>query len=71
MAMWPDWILWVVIGLVFLCIPLEVYIIVKARKRLPAAQLGSPLQILDKRLADGEISAEEYQYERFLLEKGR
>ncbi len=35
------------------------------RASLPA----SPLQVLEKRLASGEISAEEFQYERYLLEK--
>lgn len=70
MAVWSNWILLAVIGIVVLSIPLEVYILVKARRRLPTAMLGSPLQTLDKRLAAGEISPEEYQYERFLLEKG-
>ena len=34
------------------------------RRQLP----DSPLQVLDKRLASGEISDEQYQYERFLLQ---
>ena len=63
--------LWVVIGVVLLSTPLEVYIIVKARKRLPAALPGSPLQTLERRLAAGEISPEEFQYERQLLEERR
>ena len=70
MAMWRDWWLWLIIGLVVMTIPLEIYIIVKTRKRLPAALPGSPLQILERRLAAGEISPEEFQYERQLLEKG-
>jgi uncharacterized membrane protein len=70
-AVFPDWILLIVMGIVVLTIPLDVYIIVKVSKRLPTAMAGSPLQTLDKRLASGEISPEEYQYERFLLEKGR
>jgi uncharacterized membrane protein len=32
-------------------------------------QPETPLQVLDRRLASGEISAEEYQYERYLLEE--
>lgn len=40
-------------------------VIVDLRKSLPA----SPLQILDRRLASGEISDEQYQYERYLLEQ--
>ena len=70
MAVWRDWIIWIVIALALLSTPLEVYIILKARKRLPAATPGSPLQTLERRLAAGEISAEEFQYERFLLQKG-
>jgi uncharacterized membrane protein len=67
---WRDWIVWTVIALAVLSTPLEVYIIVRARKRLPAATSGSPIQTLERRLAAGEISPEEFQYERFLLEKG-
>jgi len=70
MAVWGDWIIWIVIALAVLSTPLEVYIIVRARRRLPAAMQGSPLQTLERRLANGEISPEEFQYERFLLEKG-
>jgi len=65
-----DWWLWAVIGLTLLLIPFEVFVILKMRKRLPVAMPGSPLQTLERRLADGEISAEEFQYERFLLDKG-
>jgi len=68
--MWRDWLIWAVIGITVLAIPLEVCVIVRTRKRLPAGLPGSPLQTLEKRLADGEISAEEFQYERYLLEKG-
>jgi uncharacterized membrane protein len=63
-------VIWIVIALALLSTPLEVYIIVKARKRLPAAMPGSPLRTLERRLANGEISPEEFQYERYLLEKG-
>jgi uncharacterized membrane protein len=35
------------------------------RAGLPA----SPLQILERRLASGDISDEQYQYERYLLEQ--
>jgi hypothetical protein len=66
-----DWILGGVIGLLVLSIPLEVYVIVHVRKKLPAAMPGSPVQTLERRLAAGEISPEEFQYERYLLEKGR
>lgn len=59
-----------VIGVLTLSIPLEVYVIVHARRKLPAALPGSPLQTLERRLAAGEISPEEFQYERYLLEKG-
>ena len=69
MDMWRDWWLWLVIALVAFTTPLEVYVLVRNRKRLPVAMQGSPLQTLEKRLADGEISAEEFQYERYLLEK--
>ena len=68
--MFSDWWLWAVIGLTLLLIPFEVFVILKMRKRLPVAMPGSPLQTLERRLADGEISAEEFQYERFLLDKG-
>jgi|GEM_PF-4264007 len=37
----------------------------QVRARLP----GSPMETLDQRFASGEISAEEYQYERYLLQK--
>ena len=67
--MGPDWWLWFVIAVVILTTPLEVFLIVRYRRRLPVALQGSPLQTLEKRLADGEISAEEFQYERYLLEK--
>jgi uncharacterized membrane protein len=70
MAVWRDWMLWLVAGILLLTTPLEVYVIVRTRKRLPSAVAGSPLQTLEKRLAAGEISAEEFQYERYLLEKG-
>ena len=70
MAVWRDWIIWIVIGLALLSIPFEVYILIKARKRLPTSLPGSPLQTLERRLANGEISPEEFQYERYLLEKG-
>ena len=69
--MWRDWLIWVVIATVLLSTPLEVYIIVKARRRLPTAQPGSPLQTLENRLAAGQISPEEFQYERQLLEERR
>ena len=69
--MWRDWLIWVVIATVVLSTPLEVYIIVKARRRLPTAQPGSPLQTLENRLAAGQISTEEFQYERQLLEERR
>ncbi len=42
----------------------------RARAQLRAQPPASPLLTLDKRLAAGEISAEEYRYERYLLEKG-
>ena len=42
----------------------------KARAQLRAHLPASPLQILDRRLASGEISVEEYRYERYVLEKG-
>ncbi len=52
-----------------LSIPLSLWLrrrtIAQLRANLPA----SPLLILEKRLAAGEISAEEFQYERYLLEK--
>jgi len=63
-------VIWIVIALAVLSTPLEVYIMVKARKRLPTAMPGSPLQTLERRLANGEISPEEFQYERYLIEKG-
>ena len=64
-----DWAIWVVIGLAALSIPFEVYFLSRAVRKLPTAQQGSPLQTLERRLANGEISAEEFQYERYLLEK--
>jgi hypothetical protein len=70
MAVWRDWMLWLVAGILLLTTPLEVYVIVRTSRRLPTAVTGSPLQTLEKRLAGGEISAEEFQYERYLLEKG-
>ena len=69
--MWRDWLLWIAIGMTALLIPFEVYVITRMRKKLPVALPGSPLQTLERRLAAGEISAEEFQYERFLLEKGQ
>lgn len=66
-----DWLVVAVVVILLLTIPLEVYVLVKARKKLPAALPGSPLQTLERRLAAGEISPEEFQYERQLLEDGR
>jgi len=57
----------IVLGLV--AIVLGIYVRRRAFADLRANLPGSPLQILEKRLASGEISAEEYQYERYLLEK--
>jgi uncharacterized membrane protein len=68
--MWINWVIVIVIALCVLSIPLEVYVIRRAAKQLPARQPGSPLQTLERRFAAGEISAEEFQYERYLLEKG-
>jgi uncharacterized membrane protein len=66
---WRDWVLWAVIGLTVLLIPFEVFVILRMRKKLPVSMPGSPLQTLERRLANGEISAEEFQYERYLLQK--
>ncbi len=57
----------IVLGLV--AIVLGIYVRRRAFADLRANLPASPLQILEKRLASGEISAEEYQYERYLLEK--
>ena len=66
-----HWLIVATVVIVLLSIPLEVYVIVKARRRLPAELPGSPLQTLERRLAAGEISPEEFQYERQLLEERR
>lgn len=49
-------------------IPLGLYVRSRAIKELRSNLPASPLQVLDRRLAAGEISAEEYQYEKYLLE---
>ena len=69
MAMWSDWIIGIPIVLALISIPLGIYGNRRAGAQLRAKLPASPLQILDKRLAAGEISTEEYRYERYLLEK--
>ena len=56
--------------LALISIPLGIYANRRAAADLRARLPASPLQVLEKRLAAGEISAEEYRYERYLLEKG-
>ena len=71
MAVWRDWVIWVVVGLAVLTTPLEIYIVLRARNRIPGALAASALQTLERRMAAGEISPEEFQYERQLLEERR
>ena len=61
-----DWWPWIVISIAVLTTPLEIYIVLRMRRQ----PTPSALQTLERRLAAGEISAEEFQYERYLLEKG-
>ena len=57
------------IALAAISIPLGLYARSRAIRQLRANLPASPIQILEKRLADGEISPEQYRYERYLLEK--
>ncbi len=58
------------IGLSLLVIlPLALYVRGRAIAELRANLPESPQQILDKRFASGQISAQEYEYERYLLKK--
>ena len=68
--MWTDWVLAGVIALALISIPLGIYANRRAAARLRAGVPSSPAKILEMRFAAGEISAEEYRYERYLLEKG-
>ena len=58
------------IVLALVTIPLSFYVRRRIAAQIRAGLPASPLQVLERRLASGEISAEEYQYERYLLEKG-
>ena len=50
-------------------LPLALFVRRRAIAQLRADLPQSPQQILEQRLASGQISAEEYQYERYLLKK--
>ena len=64
-----DLILGVPIVLALISIFLGLYVRRRIARQLRPYLPESPLQILERRMANGEISAEEYQYERYLLEK--
>jgi putative membrane protein len=70
-----PWYFWAYIVGMAIAIPASVVWMLYARRKAIARQRAnlpeSPLQILERRFASGEISPEEYQDERYELEKGQ